>query len=111
LVLSTSCWGEPSFKIIFENQTEYDLTVYVNDYKVGNVNPGEQIIDTGLSFTTTKFHVEANSPRGEIIFSETMTREQMQEIESRVYKVIIKQPSQDSDNITGKNLAIPAVAM
>lgn len=104
LVASVACWGDPSFKIIFENQSEHDLTIYVNDYKVGDVSPGEQITATGLSFTITIFHIEAKNPQGEIIFSETLTREQMQKIESRVYKVVIPplQNAPGSDNVTAK---------
>jgi hypothetical protein len=86
---SVSCWGSPNFTLIVENQTEYNLTVYVNDYKIGNVNPGEQLKDTGLLWDTGKYHIEAKNIKGEIIFSETLTREKMQRIGSRVYKVAI----------------------
>ena len=88
LTASVACWGDPSFKLILENRSEYDLTIYVNDNKVGNVSPGEQITDR-IPITITKFHIEAKNPQGEIVFSETLTREQMQRIESRVYKVVI----------------------
>ena len=89
LMASVSCWGDPSFKIIFENQSEYDLTVFVNGYKVGNVSPGKQLTDTD-PLTTTKFQIEAKTPQGEVIFSKLLTREQMQKVESLVYKVVIK---------------------
>ena len=88
LAASTACWGDPSFKLILENRSEYNLTIYVNDYKVGNVSPSEQITDR-IPITITKFHIEAKNPQGEIVFSETLTREHMQRIESLVYKVVI----------------------
>jgi hypothetical protein len=90
MVLSTACWGDPTFKIIFENRIDNTLIIYVNDRKVGSVNNNEAIVDDGIPMTLTKFRVEAKNLQDEIIFSKTLTREQMQEIKSRVYKVIIK---------------------
>ena len=90
LASSVACWGSPGFTLIVENQTEYELTIYVNDYEIGNVGSGEQIKDTGLLWDTGKYHVEAKNIQGAIIFSNTLTRAQMQKIESRVYKVVIK---------------------
>ncbi len=87
--VSTACWGSPNFELIVENQTQHDLTIYVNDYEIGNVSPGEQVKDTGLLWDTGKYHVEAKNIQGETIFSEILTREKMQRIESRVYKVVI----------------------
>ena len=89
LVSSVSCWGSPLFELIVENQTEYDLTIYVNDFKMGNVSPGGQISDRHFSIDTGKFHIEAKNEDGGTIFSKTLTFEQMQEIKSRVYKVVI----------------------
>lgn len=89
LTASFSCWGSPAFELIVENQTEYDLTIYVNDYKIGNVNAGEQITKTGIPWDTGKYHIEVKNTHGEIIFSKTLNRAQMQKIESRVYKAVI----------------------
>jgi len=86
----TACWGSPTFKIIFENQSEHDLTIYINDNKVGNVIPTEQITATGIPWDTGKYRIKAVNTQGGIVFSKTLTREQMQRIESRVYKVVIK---------------------
>jgi hypothetical protein len=88
-IVCVSCWGEPSFKIIFDNQSASNLTIYLNEIKVGNVGPGEQTTASGIPMTITKFHIEAQNPQGESIFSETLTREQMKKTESRVYKVVI----------------------
>ena len=71
-----------------ENQTEYDLTIYVNGAKMGDVSPGKQISDKNFLLDTGKYHVEAKNIEGSTIFSNTLTYEQMQEIESRVYKVV-----------------------
>jgi len=88
LVASVSCWGSPLFELIVENQTEYDLTININDNEIGNVSSGEQI-SKRLLIETAEFHIEAKNIEGGTIFSKTLTFEQMQEIESRVYKVVI----------------------
>ncbi len=92
LFASFGCWGDPTFEIIFENQFANNVTVYVNDYKVGSVSPGEQLIDRGVPWNTGKYRIEAKTPQGEIVFSKTLTRDEMQEMKSLVYKVIIKPP-------------------
>ncbi len=97
-------WVTLFFKLILENQTACELTIYVNDHKVGNVSPGERMMDD-IPITITKFHIEGRNPQGEIVFSETLTREQMQKIESLVYKVVIpplQKGIENSDNVTEK---------
>jgi len=79
-----SCWGSPTLKLIVENQSEYNLTIYNNDYEIGNVGPGEQITDIRVPWDIGKYHIEAKNAQGEIIFSKTLTRAQMQKIKSRV---------------------------
>jgi hypothetical protein len=85
---------DPSYKVIFENQSKDTLTVYLNDYKLGKFSPGGQITDT-LPITLTTLLIEAKNPEGETTFSKTLTRGQMQRIESRVYKVVI--PSSENE--------------
>lgn len=95
VVLATfvACYcGSPTFTIIVENQTKYDLTIFVNGHEVGNVSPGEQLSDNDLLYDTTNYHVEAKNTQGEVMFSETLTRQKMQKIDSRVYKVVIPPP-------------------
>jgi hypothetical protein len=88
LLVSTSCPISWLFKLIVENQTEYDLTISVNDYEIGNVSPGEEISNS-FSIDTGKFYIEAKNLQGETVFSKWLAFTQMQEIESRVYKVVI----------------------
>lgn len=107
LVASVACWGSPTFKLIVENQTEYDLNIYVNGVDIGKVSPEAQIIKTGIPWDIGRYHIEAKNTEGEIIHSKTFTFQQMIEIESRVYKVVI--PHQDngsgnSENITGEHV-------
>ena len=89
LLISVSCWGTPSMEIIVENQTEYDLTILIKDWEIGSVSPGAQITATTV-LTGAKYHIIARNPQGEIVFYEILTLKEMQMIESRVYKVIIK---------------------
>jgi len=91
IILPTSigCWGSPSFKLIVENQSEYDLTIYINGNAIGKVSPNGQITKTGIPWDTGKYHVEAKNAQGTTIFSKTLTRAEMQRMDSRVYKVVI----------------------
>jgi hypothetical protein len=89
LILPAACWGGATFKLIVENQSQYDLTIYVNDYKMGNVNPGKQIEDS-FSIDTGKFKIEAKDSQSGTIFSKTFTFDQMQRIDNKkIWKVMI----------------------
>jgi len=89
LTLSTACWGGATFRLIVENKSEYDLTIYVNDYKMGNVNPGKQIEDS-FSIDTGKFKIEAKNLQSGMVFSKTFTFDQMQRIDNKkIWKVVI----------------------
>jgi hypothetical protein len=93
LVVPAGCWGSPTFKLIVENQSEYNLTIYVNGYEMGNVNPGAQISDSGFSIDTGKYHIEAKNAEGQITFSKTLTFEQMQRVDNkRIWKAVIPPP-------------------
>jgi hypothetical protein len=107
LSASAACWGSPTFELIVENQSKYDLTIYVNGNYKGNISPGVQITKMRLPWDVGQYYIEAKNTEGEIIFSKTLTRAQMQRIESRVYKVVIP-PLKNvpkSDNVTGKQVA------
>jgi hypothetical protein len=95
LILSTACWGSPSFTLIVENQSQFALTIYVNGHKMGDVNPGKQIEDPHFTIDTGKFKIEAKNIRAETIFSKTFTFDQMQRVDNkRIWKVVI--PSQQN---------------
>jgi hypothetical protein len=85
------CWGSPTIKIIFENQSGEDLTIYVFDINKGTVVNNEQLTVSKLPLDTANYRIKATNNRGKIIFSENMTREKMVKINSRLYKVLIKQ--------------------
>jgi hypothetical protein len=91
VILTTfvACWGSPTFKLIVENQTKYDLTIYVNNYEIGTVGPGEEISDL-WDMNVGKFRIEAKNAEGDTVFSKIFTFEQMQRIENkRIWKVVI----------------------
>ena len=82
-------WFHVSHAIIVENQSQYDLTIYVNDYKMGNVNPGKQIEDS-FSIDTGKFKIDAKNSQAGMVFSKTFTFDQMERIDNkRIWKVVI----------------------
>ena len=87
--------GSPTFKLIVENQTKYDLIIYVDDYEIGNVSPGEQITESRMLLDIGKYHIEAKNAEGDTVFSKTFTFEQMQRIDNkRVWKVVIPPSSE-----------------
>jgi hypothetical protein len=89
LILPAACWGGATFKLVVENQSQYVLTIYVNDYKMGNVNPGKQIEDS-FSVDTGKFKIEAKNLRVETVFSKIFTFDQMERIDNKkIWKVVI----------------------
>ncbi len=87
---SLACSGETSYKINFENQSEYELTVFINNYKLGNVLPGKQITDSGIPMNLVRLNIEARTLKGETIFSKTLSRDDMEKINNVEFKVVIK---------------------
>ena len=86
---SFGCWGSPTFTLIIENQSGHDLTIYVEDYELGNVKSGEELTDTEMPWDVGRYSITASNMHGEAIYSQVYTRVQMREIESRVYKIVI----------------------
>ena len=97
LSLFSGCLGSPEFQIIFENRTQEVLTIYIDDYEVGEVDPGDYISHNHVSWNYGRYLIEAINSQQEIVFSKTLTRETMEKIETMVYKVIIT----SSENNTG----------
>ena len=94
LVASVACWGSPLMDLIIENQTAQVLTVYVDDYEVGDVGPGGQIIWADAPGNMSRYIIEAKNTQGEAVFSETFTFEtrdkyHLQQIKDGVYKAVI----------------------
>jgi hypothetical protein len=87
LISSSACGG--IFSLIIENQTAQSLTIYVETKNYGTVEPGRQIIVKENPEDVSRFSIVAKNVQGDTIFSKVLTREQMQKIDVRVYKVII----------------------
>lgn len=86
LIMSTACWGSPLFSLKIENRTVEYLTIYVNDYRVGDVGPGE----TGtrkVDYNIGKYLVVAKDSKGQTIYSKEFTSKELNETE---WKVIIQ---------------------
>ena len=94
LISSMGCIGDPNVKYVIENQTGDELTVFLKDFKsndieIGKVQPGKQIIDYRY-IGTTELHYLAKNKAGKIVFDKILTFEQMEEISSLEYKIVIK---------------------
>lgn len=90
LAVSNACWGQPLFDLIINNNTNQTLQVSVNGYKLGNVKPGEQITRENTPRDIGEYRIEARNTQGKIVFSQTFTWENLQEIErGKVYKAVI----------------------
>lgn len=85
----SGCLGSPYFQIIFENRTQQTVTIYVGDYEVGNVNPEEQITRDHTPWDDNSYPVTAVNLQGETVYSKILTRDDMERIESLVYKITI----------------------
>jgi hypothetical protein len=83
-----ACWGCPIFTLIIENQTECELTLYINDIELGDVNPGEEFyFDNYVVGYVTK--LSAKNKEGETIISRSMSYSQTEKIGKRTVKVVI----------------------
>ena len=92
-LFTISC--DPNFDIIIENQTSQNLTVYINKDKVGTVEPGKQIVAKNAPGSTWTFLTTAENMEQEIIFSQNLTRPQMQRINETLYKIVIPPPKEE----------------
>jgi hypothetical protein len=98
---------EPLVSIVLENQTTQILSVFVDSTLIGKIEPRNQIAEkysaAGFSY---KFLIEAKDEQGQIVFSERISRQQMQhEKGSNVYKVVIpvlKESMESSNTTAGK---------
>jgi hypothetical protein len=70
-----ACEGKLPVQII--NQTDQNLTVFINNQKIGDVKPNEKIKNKVLSATFREYVLEAKNFQGEVIFSKTYTFDQL----------------------------------
>jgi hypothetical protein len=90
ILVSVSFMGcEPSFDLVVENQTAQALTIYVNDGLLGNVEPGGEVTRYNTPGDISEFSIVAKSPQGETVFSKKFSRQQMQQVDSDTFKVVI----------------------
>ena len=108
IMLFVGCWGSHTFEIIFENQTEQKLTIYLETKRVGNIESGKQITQPDVSWDYGKYLVIAKNEKGEKVFSQIFTTDQMQQIKAGyIYKIIISTLTkipESSDNVPSDNI-------
>ena len=81
----SACIGEPIAPIRVQNDTEETLSIFINNDRVGNVTPGEEIKNKRISIIA-RYVIEARNSHGQTVYKEEITYEKMKKIE---WKVII----------------------
>jgi len=84
LTASVACI-EYTCDLVIENQTEDVLTIYRNDYLIGDVEPGEQITKE-VPRDIGDHLIVAKNAQGEIVYSKKYTPRDLEEAD---YKVVI----------------------
>ncbi len=90
LISSFACSGY--FNILIENQTTQELTIYLDEYKVGRVDSGGQITLKHLPINVSTYLIVAKNAGEEAVFSQNFTRQQTQLVDKNTYntyKVVI----------------------
>lgn len=94
LMMTASLGCEPVRDLAIENQTGEVLTIYWLDNRLGDVEPGKQIVKRGIPGTAgAPQRIVAKNGQGETVFSKELTFREMQYVGKGVYKVVIP-PSQ-----------------
>jgi len=60
---------EPAAPISVENRTDQTLTVWINDYEIGEVATGETVANESISVVLSKYLIEAKDKSGNLVFS------------------------------------------
>jgi hypothetical protein len=95
LVISTSCEPIAPFKIT--NQTDQTLTIFIEDFNIGDIAPGKEIenkIVMMMTMTNEKYHIEARDKEGTLVYSKRFTWQESFDMD---WKITI---SPASDNCT-----------
>jgi hypothetical protein len=83
------CWGSPMMKIVFENQSGEDLTVFIEEVNEGTILD-RGTLTASVPLDISKYRIRAVNGEAETVFSQTMTRQDMEEIDSLRYRVVIR---------------------
>ena len=92
LAMSVGCWGSRTFNLVIENKTEYILTIYMNDYRIGEVKPSTQITKVE-SIDVGTYLIVAKNDNGENVFSKEYSWIELKDMK---YKVVIVEPPNHS---------------
>ena len=93
--MSLSCEPIAPFKIY--NQTDEVLTIYITGYKIGDVQPKEEIENDYLPMYQVEngqYHIEAINEQDDIVYSKIFTYEESRDMD---WKITI---FRSSDNCT-----------
>ena len=94
----SACIGERIAPIKVHNDTEETLTIFIDGVRIGDVTSGEEIRND-IIWITARFVIEARNSRGQTVYKEEITYENMEKMN---WKVIISPQTQkmSSDNVT-----------
>ena len=91
------CLGSPTITITFENRTGDNLTMSINGVSEGTIISGGDLA-VKAPLEVGEYRIKATNSKGEAVFSKTMTRDDMVEVNSRSYKVLIVPSSNSTSN-------------
>ena len=89
VILAASVACERFFNLVIENQATQDLTIYLDKEQIGNVASGKTITKSEIPGASIEYLVVAKNVQGEIIFSKTLTRSEMQYLGKDTFKIVI----------------------
>ncbi len=95
----TGC--EPSIGIEIHNETDKTLNIYTGDTLIGSVKPGKELTwDTEPIYNA--YQISAKDADGKTIYSDIISREEMERNKWRVVIPATAKRIEQSDNATGK---------
>jgi hypothetical protein len=101
LELSVAC--EQRTTVVIENQTNQVFHIYWgHETDLGIIEPGEQISKGNISLELNSFLITARNSQGAIVYSKTLTRQQMQHTKGTDKYTVVITPS-DITSISSDN--------
>ena len=92
---------EPSIGIEIHNETDKTLNIYTGDTLIGSVDPGKELTwDTEPIYNA--YQISAKDADGKTIYSDIISREEMERNKWRVVIPPTAKSIEQSDNVTEK---------
>ncbi len=85
-LLLTAIACEPAAPIKIKNDTDQILTIFIYDQRIGDVKPGEEIINKVVTIVHSDYLIEAKDVQGNIVYSKEFS---YKELEKTDWKLVI----------------------